>query len=146
VLLDAWLDVVAAAGYRGRVSSDDPDGPAAEPLTDDDRQAIRERLEKQLDELRAQLDLLKTSSAPVSLDLAIGRVSRVDAMQQQQMAHATRRRVEIELRQVGGALRRIQGTSYGECALCGGDIGRRRLLARPATPYCRYCEEEGDRR
>jgi DnaK suppressor protein len=123
--------------------SDDPDPPELELLSGDDRRAIRERLERQLEELRAQIELLKTSAAPVSLDLSIGRVSRVDAMQQQQMASASRRRAEVEMRQVGAALRKLQGASYGECALCGGAIGRRRLLARPATPYCRHCEEDG---
>jgi DnaK suppressor protein len=121
---------------------DDPETPEVETLSDEDRRAIRAKLEKQLEDARAQLEALRGSSAPVSLDLSIGRLSRVDAMQQQQMASAARRRTEIETRQISGALRRIQGTTYGECALCGGDIGRRRLLARPATPYCRHCEED----
>lgn len=126
--------------------ADDPETPEVETLTDEDRLAIRAKLEQQLESARTQLEALRGSSAPVSLDLSIGRLSRVDAMQQQQMASAARRRVEAEIRQVNAALRRVQGTTYGECALCGGDIGRRRLLARPATPYCRHCEEDGTRR
>lgn len=129
-------------GTEAVLQPDDPDLSAAEPLTDEDRRTIRGMLDKKLEELRAQLELLKTSAAPVSLDLSIGRLSRVDALQQQQMATASRHRVEVELRQVGAALRKIQGPTYGECGLCGGDIGRRRLLARPATPYCRYCEDD----
>jgi DnaK suppressor protein len=125
--------------------TDDPQTPEVEALTDEDRHAIQAKLEKQLEDARAQLEDLRGSIAPVSLDLSIGRLSRVDAMQQQQMASATRRRVEVELRQISAALRRLQGATYGECALCGGDIGRRRLLARPATPFCRHCEEDGGR-
>jgi DnaK suppressor protein len=125
--------------------ADDTEAAEEEALTDDDREAIRAKLEKRLEDARTQLDRLRGSSAPVSLDLSIGRLSRVDAMQQQQMASAARRRVEVEIRQITAALRRIQGTTYGECARCGGDIGRRRLLARPATPCCRHCEEEGVR-
>lgn len=126
---------------------DDPEVSESEfeALTEDDRRGIRAKLEKQLEDARTQVESLRGSSAPVSLELSIGRLSRVDAMQQQQMASAARRRAEVEIRQVNAALRRIRGTAYGECALCGGAIGRRRLLARPATSYCRHCEEDGPR-
>lgn len=122
---------------------DDAAAPEVEPLTEEDRRALAERLDRELAELRAQLELLKSSSAPVSLDLSIGRLSRVDALQQQHMASATRGRVETQIRQIGVAIRRLQTAAFGECAACGADIGRRRLLARPWTPYCRHCEEEG---
>ena len=121
--------------------NDEPE--EAEALTDEDRATVRARLAKQLEDLRGQLDLLRASSAPVSMDLSIGRLSRMDAMQQQQMASASRRRAEVEITKMHAALQRLQDSSYGECALCGGDIGRRRLLARPAAPYCRHCEEGG---
>lgn len=125
--------------------SHDTGPPEVEPLTDDDRRSIRERLELLLEELRAQLELLKAPAAPGSPEPSIGRPSGAEAARLQ-VTSASRRRVELELRQVGTALRRMQGKSYGECVLCGGAIGRHRLLAQPATPYCRHCEEDNVQR
>jgi DnaK suppressor protein len=119
------------------------DTPAPGPLTDEDRQTIRARLTSQREALRVQLEQLRETAAPVSLDLSIGRLSRMDAMQQQQMANATRRRADAELGQIAAALHRLDAGSFGECASCGDDIDRRRLLARPSAPCCRDCEGGG---
>jgi DnaK suppressor protein len=125
------------------MTDDDGQASEVEPLRSEDRAVLRERLERDVEALRAQLDLLRSVAAPVSLDLAIGRVSRIDALQQQQMASATRRRLEVQLQQSVAALRRLDRDDFGECASCGDAIGRRRLLARPAAPLCRSCEAGG---
>lgn len=116
---------------------------ADQALTEEELREIRTRLAADLEALRGQLEDLRAAAAPVSLDLSIGRLSRMDAMQQQQMATATRQRVEVELRQVEAALRRLDGDDYGACVACGGEIERRRLRARPASTTCLPCGQGG---
>ena len=67
--------------------------------------------------------------ATVDLDDEIGRLSRIDALQQQQMAMAEKRRAEIRLRQVDRALAAIVDASYGDCLSCGDPVAPRRLTA-----------------
>jgi DnaK suppressor protein len=113
------------------------------PITPEDRGNLIAMLERRVADLEIQLERLVSSSSPVSIDLSIGRLSRIDALQQQQIAGAARRNAEAEKRALRAALRRVQAGTYGECVACGGHIGRNRLAARPATPFCRQCEEEG---
>jgi len=48
------------------------------------------------------------------------------------------------LREVRGALNRIQQGSYGTCLSCYEEIGSRRLKAVPWTPLCIACQERDD--
>lgn len=77
---------------------------------------------------------------PVDLDLSIGRLTRVDAMQQQHMASARRRQLQTQLAQVRHAISKILNGGYGECARCGEPIAYGRLRARPEAPFCVQCQ------
>lgn len=80
------------------------------------------------------------SRDPVELDqTSVGRLSRMDAMQQQAMALATQRRRASALLRIDAALSRIAAGDYGWCATCGESIAPGRLAQDPATPYCVVC-------
>ncbi|HET8637377.1 MAG TPA: TraR/DksA C4-type zinc finger protein [Acidobacteriaceae bacterium] len=49
------------------------------------------------------------------------------------------------LRQVRGALARIQTGTFGHCMVDGGPIEEKRLDAEPWTPYCKKHQEEFER-
>lgn len=53
---------------------------------------------------------------------------------------ATDRVLEGTLRDIEGALERIEDGSYGVCKYCKKDIGRKRLLARPVASACIECK------
>ena len=78
--------------------------------------------------------------APVELDQqAVGRLSRMDALQVQAMALETSRRRGVELRRIATALARIDEGEYGYCLECGEEIAVRRLELAPAAPLCIAC-------
>ena len=78
----------------------------------------------------------------VELDQArVGRLSRMDAMQAQQMALETERRNRARLLLVQQALRRIERGDYGDCLECGEPIDPRRLEADPTATRCIACSE-----
>ncbi|MCP3868115.1 MAG: TraR/DksA family transcriptional regulator [Gammaproteobacteria bacterium] len=97
--------------------------------------------------LRSELEETKKSSREdgdtVELDQSrVGRLSRMDAMQSQQMALETARRCQQRLTKIEGALRRIDSGDYGSCFVCGDPIDRRRLEADPTSTRCMGCIEE----
>lgn len=106
------------------------------------------------DHYRAQLFALRNdlqeaaraddeSTRPVELDQTRqGRLSRMDAMQAQQMAQAVVRRREQQLRRVEGALMRIESGDFGYCFKCDEAISRKRLDADPTITRCLECMEE----
>ena len=82
----------------------------------------------------------KDSSATVELDQStVGRLSRMDALQAQQMAQETARRRQLQLQQIDSALRRMEAGDYGYCFSCGDEIGTARLDFDPANTRCIGC-------
>lgn len=103
-------------------------------------------LHQQLLHLRDQLKGLLQDSAeqsqPVDLDKPIGRLARMDEIQQQRMAQANRRATEQRLVQIDTALGRIARHAYGVCVACEEGIALGRLQARPEAPFCLSCQTE----
>jgi DnaK suppressor protein len=103
----------------------------------------------QEDELIADLRALRSELAEllgaahgtevVELTSAVGRVSRIDAIQQQAMAQEQLRRHEQRAKVVAVALKTVEQGDYGFCKKCGEPIGYGRLKARPETPCCVIC-------
>jgi RNA polymerase-binding transcription factor DksA len=50
-----------------------------------------------------------------------------------------------ELAAIDAALQRIAAGSYAECADCGRNIGRERLLVQPSADRCLPCQSEAER-
>ncbi len=117
-------------------------------LTPDQLASVRARL----DAVRAELTTLLADEAglagTVTLDpSAMGRVSRVDALQAQQMAKAAHRRAEARLERVEAALARFDDApeDYPWCPECGEAIGLGRLKAVPESIFCVPCLERRGR-
>jgi DnaK suppressor protein len=103
--------------------------------------AFRGILEARRDELRSLIDQGRRADAPVAPDKAIGRLTRQDALQQQQMAAELIRRYEQELTRVQRALQAIDDGTYGLCQRCGEPIAPARLHAMPHASLCVPCAD-----
>ncbi|MCS5636424.1 MAG: TraR/DksA C4-type zinc finger protein [Myxococcota bacterium] len=98
------------------------------------------------EELSLLAALSKAESAPVDLDQPIGRISRMDAIAQQNIAKANRRSTQMRIQRIQSAIVRIAVGEYGSCLLCGEMIGFLRLKVQPESPFCILCQSqrEGD--
>jgi len=95
--------------------------------------------------LLSQLEANSGAADTVTLDQSkVGRVSRMDAMQQQQMALSTRAKAKLRLQKVVAALNAIEQDEYGYCRRCDEDIGFPRLQAQPGTALCFNCQNHSD--
>jgi len=115
---------------------------------------LTDRTDLDLDALRAKLtahreELLVDEASTVAdratvdaADTAMGRLSRMDALQQQAMAQETERRRQVELKRINAALTRMDDGEYGSCVHCSADIDSRRLDFDPAAPLCIKCANE----
>ena len=94
-------------------------------------------------DIQAQEETFKETSQPVELDQArVGRLSRMDAMQSQQMALESSRRRQQQLVKIEGALRRINASEFGYCFVCDEEIDVRRLAVDPTSTRCVTCVEK----
>lgn len=102
---------------------------------------LRGLLESRSHDLRLQLEQSEDTTKPVTLDQqSVGRVSRIDAIQQQQMAIAGKTQASQQLRQIELALQRIEGGEYGDCLECGEPILLARLQIQPEARLCVACQ------
>jgi len=115
-------------------------------LTGDQIEELRKALQKLRNDLEQLLRSTRESTQPVDLDEPIGRLTRMDAIQQQKVAAANRRTHDIRLQQVKQALAAMGSDRYGLCRRCEDPIGYPRLEARPESPYCLDCQGEIDRK
>lgn len=115
--------------------------PTPEALTGEQITELTHSLQDIRLEIEAQLDASREDARPVDLDEPIGRLTRMDAMQQQNMTQAGRRSLEARLQQIAGALAGVQTGDYGFCRRCDELIGYPRLRARPESRLCVRCQE-----
>lgn len=109
-------------------------------MSDVDPDQIRAELAAKRGEICALLAETQEDAAPVALDQTQqGRLSRMDAMQRQEMAQAARRRRKLELERIDAALSRLDAGTFGECVRCGEEIAPERLAFDPTAPLCRAC-------
>jgi DnaK suppressor protein len=102
------------------------------------------RLQSMQAELAELEDTSKNATRPVQLDQqSVGRLSRMDAMQSQQMAQESARRRQLLLTGIEGALRRIESGDFGYCFVCDEEIDIRRLEADPTITRCIKCADKG---
>ena len=105
----------------------------------------QQRLNDRRNELEELSRISREARNTVELDQqSVGRLSRMDAMQQQELVKANRRQHELRLKQVVAALQRIEDGGFGECRRCEEPIAASRIEARPEAPFCLDCQEEID--
>jgi DnaK suppressor protein len=121
-------------------------GEVAPDLTAVESEELHRELVALRDELESVLADSRNAVKPVDLDEPIGRVSRIDAIQQQQMAQASREGLVLRARQVRAALERFAEGTYGVCVSCEENVGFPRLKALPETPLCMACQNRRERR
>jgi len=110
------------------------------PMTESELERFRAMLERMLAELADQNELGRDGRKTVELDQqSVGRLSRMDALQQQAMAKAMQSRRGISAARIRAALSRIADGDFGYCADCGDKIEVPRLELDPTAPKCVSC-------
>jgi len=111
-------------------------------MTEDEARAA---LAARATQLAEQDRISAEGRAPVALQQdSVGRLSRMDAMQQQAMAQAQERRRNQERARIKAALELLEEGEWGYCATCAEAIAEARLRHDPSAATCVRCAS-GDR-
>lgn len=94
------------------------------------------------EKLELSLALADPAKESITPDKAIGRLTRMEAMQAQSMNAATRARQKKRLRQIRRAMDALEEGTYGTCVRCGDTIPRGRLEIVPETRLCVGCARQ----
>lgn len=110
------------------------------PLSPAQLAQIRDELHRALDRLERSMKTTDEAMRPVALDQsAVGRLSRIDSLQNQGLTRNLQERERAKLGQLLEALRKIEEGRFGLCQSCGAPIGFERLLVFPEAVACAGC-------
>ena len=94
-------------------------------------------------ELKHLSSITELDREPVQLDQAtLGRLTRINAIQSQEMQLETERRREIEFIRIDAALKKIEAGDFGICESCKLEIPLKRLTLNPSTTRCVDCLQD----
>jgi DnaK suppressor protein len=111
-----------------------------EHLLPEQREVLEAELRRQLQRLEKSMKVSDEALRPVQLDqTAVGRLSRMDSLQNQSMTRNLHEREQVKLARILGALRRIEDERFGRCTECDAEIPFERLLVFPEAPTCQAC-------
>ena len=109
-------------------------------LTELQLDELRGELERQLTRLEKSMKVTDEALRTVELDqTAVGRLSRMDSLQNQSLSKGLRDREVVRLSQIRDALERIEKGTFGVCTVCDGAIPFERLFIFPEAPECAEC-------
>lgn len=109
-------------------------------LTAEQLDELAEILASEIRRLERSMDLSEEHARTVVLDqTAVGRLSRMDSLQNQAMAQGLHDREAARYAALMRAVERLEEGSYGTCSECGGEIAYGRLLVIPEADVCGDC-------
>ena len=101
---------------------------------------LQDELARQLTKLEGSMRVTDEALRPVELDqTAVGRLSRIDSLQNQGLTQNLREREQVKLALLLEALKRMEADTYGVCTGCGNAVPFERLFVFPEAPECAAC-------
>jgi DnaK suppressor protein len=108
-------------------------------MTQEERKELIEIIGAEIEKLTNKVEELKEFTKPVSPDDAIGRVSRMDAINNKSIFEASMRNTQNRLKQLEQILTLKDDESFGVCTKCHQSIPFERLKLRPEIRLCAKC-------
>lgn len=104
-----------------------------------DKTSLTEKIKEKIVILEAQILELREMTKPIAPDVAIGRISRMDAINNKSVSEASLRNAENKLNALQYALQNIDNPEFGTCAKCKQPIPEGRIILMPEKRFCVKC-------
>ncbi len=105
----------------------------------EEKKGLKEKIIIQIDELKLKIDELKDLTKPISPENAIGRISRMDAINNKSVNEAALRASKEKFKRLENALKNIDKPEFGHCIICQQQIPSGRILIMPESVKCVHC-------
>ena len=104
-----------------------------------DKGKIRELLNSEIVKTEEQVARYSDLAQPISPDNAIGRVSRMDAINNKSIVEAALRKTKDRLNGLKSSLGKLDSSDFGICVKCKNNIPIERILLAPQSSFCVNC-------
>ena len=107
--------------------------------TKEEKAIIEKKILQEIELTKSSITELKELTSPIAPDCAIGRVSRMDAINNKTINEAALRKAENKLKGLKITLQNIDDQNFGLCARCKNEIPLGRILLMPHSRFCVHC-------
>jgi RNA polymerase-binding transcription factor len=103
------------------------------------KEVIKQKILQEIEQTKKSVTELKALTLPIAPDCAIGRVSRMDAINNKSINEAALRKAENKLKGLEIAYQNRNDNDFGKCARCSNEIPLGRILLLPHSRFCVHC-------
>ncbi len=108
----------------------------------EERQELKRISEEEIEAQKELIASLRETSKPVAPDNAIGRLSRMEALNDRAVSEASLNAARTKLSRLETALGKVDHPDFGICAGCDHPIPPGRILLMPEATRCVPCAEK----
>lgn len=108
-------------------------------LSEDQKKFIETKILKKIVRAEEDVNFLKERTKPISPENAIGRVSRMDAINNKSVAEESLRQAIDKLARLKEARTNINNDSFDQCQKCKKTIAFKRIAFMPESRRCARC-------
>ena len=108
-------------------------------MNKEQKKQIEEKLNNEVEDTKTKISKYKELSQPIAPENSIGRVSRMDAINNKSVVEAALREAEEKLVKLLDIQKKITQKDFGGCSKCKNEIPFGRLIFRPESQLCVYC-------
>jgi DnaK suppressor protein len=106
-----------------------------------DNSEVVEKIKDEIQKTQARILHYRELTKPISPENAIGRVSRMDAINNKSVNESALRREEQKLKDLKRVLEKAGSKDFGICVKCKNPIPVGRLMIRPESLLCVRCAQ-----
>lgn len=104
-----------------------------------EKMQIKEKITNDIAQLKIQIAELEEKVKPIAPDCSLGRLTRLEAMGEQDVNNKVLDEARLRLTRLTNALQRIDKPVFGICIECEEPIGLGRMRIRPESVRCVEC-------
>ncbi|MCH2023905.1 MAG: TraR/DksA C4-type zinc finger protein [Saprospiraceae bacterium] len=108
-------------------------------MNKEERIKIKVMIEQKIIKAEKKIKDYKEMTKPIKPENSLGRLSRMDAINNKSVVEAALRRAEQNLAALKSALLNINKENFGLCQKCECQIPIGRIVLKPESPYCVNC-------
>jgi len=108
-------------------------------MTDKERAELKSKIIEEIAKAEFEITEMEKMAQPITPENSIGRVSRMDAINNKSVVDAALRTKRAKLTKLQVALNKINDDNFGNCAMCNRPIQPMRLMFMPESTRCVRC-------
>lgn len=110
-------------------------------MTTEERKELKKKIIEEITKVEKDIVDLTEQSKPIAPENAIGRISRMDAINNKAVSEASLRKSITKLNNLQVALSKVDTAGFGICTRCGKPIQAGRLMYMPESTRCIHCAD-----